>query len=68
MVSDLVLDVYPHDQGQHLDEGSRTGAVEIPRPAQGAPIVGYRYKGGCPVIPMEYVDDHPKDRSGIEQS
>ena len=68
MVSDLVLDVYPHDRGQHLDEEPRTGAVGIPLPAQGAPIVGYRNEGGHPVIPREYVDDYPKDRSGIEQS
>lgn len=33
MVSDRVLDVYPHDQGQYLDEELRTDTVEIPRPA-----------------------------------
>lgn len=27
MVSDRILDLYPHDQGQHLDEEPRTGAV-----------------------------------------
>lgn len=68
MVSDRVLDVYPHDKGQHLDGEPRTGAVEILRPAQGAPIVGYRNEGGHSVIPKGYADDHLKDLSGIEQS
>ena len=36
-------------------------AIRFSRFAQRAPIVGYRYKGGCPVIPKEYDDDHPKD-------
>ncbi len=35
MVSDRVLDVYPHDQGQHRDEESRTGAVGVPGPRPG---------------------------------
>ena len=68
MVSDRVLDVYPYDKGQHLDGEPRTGAVEIPRPAQGTPIVGYRDEDGHPVMPKEYDDDHLKDLSGIEQS
>ena len=49
------------------EEGDRH-AVEILSPAQGTPIVGYRNEGGHPVMPKEYDDDHPKDRSGIEQS
>ncbi len=55
-----------------LNEYERGGgdryAVEISRPAQGAPIVGYRDEGGHPVIPKWYADDHLKDLSGIEQS
>ena len=54
MVSDRVLDVYPHDQGQHLDEESCTGVVEIFCPSQGTSIVGYRDEGGHPIISKGY--------------